>query len=197
MSKGAPTFILASGSPRRKDLLEQAGLTFAVVCPGVEELGPGSLPADRLCLANARMKAGAVAAEHESTWVLASDTVVALEGVVYGKPESLGEAARNLHLFRGRTHQVLTGVVLQRGPELREFVEESQVTFHDFPDSVISRYLAEVPVLDKAGGYAIQHHGEWLVEKVEGDFENIIGLPLTKVLAQLEELGFLLPKTDL
>lgn len=188
--------ILASGSPRRRDLLAAAGFSFSVISPEVEELGSEVLAAVDLCLANARLKAAVVAKNHLDAIVLASDTVVTLDGVNFGKPADLNEARENLRLFRGKTHQVMTGVVLQRGEEIEEFVETSEVTFRPYSDEVIEEYLKIVPVLDKAGGYAIQDHGEMLVEKLEGDFDNIVGLPLTKVLANLSKMGFDVPQTD-
>lgn len=190
----APRLILASGSPRRRDLLYEAGLKPMVIPPDVEEFGSGYLPPRELCLANARLKGLAISAYHPDDYVIASDTVVALDDVVYGKPESLDEAASNLRKFRGRTHEVMTGVIILQGEQICEFVETSFVKFRKFGDTMIQNYLSKVSVFDKAGGYAIQDHGEWLVESVEGDYQNIVGLPLTKVLAQLAQMGFASPK---
>lgn len=190
----APKLILASGSPRRRDLLREAGLEPTVIPPDVEEFGAGTFPPRELCLTNARLKGHAVSENHPNDYVIASDTVVALDGVVYGKPESLEEAASNLRKFRGHVHEVMTGVIILQGDRIHEFVVTSLVKFKEFDDSMIQNYLSKVPVLDKAGGYAIQHHGEWIVESIEGDYHNIVGLPLTNVLAQLGEMGFLLPK---
>ncbi|MDA8975622.1 Maf family protein [Akkermansiaceae bacterium] len=191
-----PTLILASGSPRRQDLLKEAGVIFSVISPDVNELEAGALPARDLCLTNARLKASVVAVAHPESLVLASDTVVSLDGVVFGKPVDLEEAAENLRRFRNQTQEVMTGVVFQRGSEIEELIEISQVSFKNYSDQVIEDYLETVPVLDKAGGYAIQDHGEWLVEEIEGDYHNIVGLPLTKVLAHLAKLGFDLPQND-
>ncbi|MDB4257738.1 Maf family protein [bacterium] len=195
-SGSIPTLILASGSPRRQDLLKKAGVIFSVISPDVNELEAGALPARDLCLTNARLKASAVAVTHPESLVLASDTVVSLDGVVFGKPVDLEEAAGNLRRFRNQTQEVMTGVVFQRGGEIEELIEISQVSFKNYSDQVIEDYLETVPVLDKAGGYAIQDHGEWLVEEIEGDYHNIVGLPLTKVLAHLAKLGFDLPQND-
>ncbi|MDB4408453.1 Maf family protein [Akkermansiaceae bacterium] len=189
-----PRLILASGSPRRRDLLREAGLEPMVIPPDVEEFGAGAFPPRELCLTNARLKGLAISVNYPDDYVIASDTVVALDGVVYGKPESEEEAAFNLREFRGRVHEVMTGVIILQGERICEFVETSFVKFKEFDGSVIQSYLSKVPVLDKAGGYAIQDHGEWLVESIEGDYHNIVGLPLTKVLAQLAQMGFPLPK---
>jgi septum formation protein len=188
--------ILASGSPRRRDLLREAGLSFQILSPEVEELGPGDLPPRELALANARLKCFAVSLENPEAIVIGADTVVALGGRVFGKPESLEEAAANLRLFRGRVQEVMTGVVLAHGEHVSEFVETSYVKFHDFSDETIEEYLEKVPVLDKAGGYAIQDHGEMIVERFEGDFNTIVGLPLSLVLDQLERMGFPVPPAD-
>lgn len=185
--------ILASGSPRRRDLLREAGLSFQILSPDVEELSGGELPPRELALANARLKCLAVSLENQDAMVIGADTVVALDGRVFGKPGDLDEAAGNLRLFRGRVHEVMTGVVLAHGDHVAEFVGTSYVKFRNFPDEVVEAYLEKVPVLDKAGGYAIQDHGEMIVERYEGDFDNIVGLPVALVLDQLERMGFPVP----
>ncbi|MGJ8694737.1 MAG: Maf family protein [Verrucomicrobiaceae bacterium] len=187
---GPPGLILASGSPRRRELLKKAGVIFEIVLPEVEELPAGALPARELSLENARIKARAVAVDFPDAIVLASDTVVALGETVFGKPGSLMEAAENLRRYRGKTQEVITGVVFQHGEQIEEFIEVSYVKFRDYSDEVIENYLERVDVLDKAGGYAIQDHGDWLIESIEGDYDNIVGLPLSKVLAHLEKMGF-------
>lgn len=188
--------ILASGSPRRRDLLSATGLSFQILSPDVEELSGDELPPRELALANARLKCLAVSFEHRDAMVIGADTVVALDGRTFGKPVDLAEAAENLRLFRGRVHEVMTGVVLSRGDQVSEFVGTSYVKFRDFPDEVIDRYLEKVPVMDKAGGYAIQDHGEMIVERFEGDYDNIVGLPISLVLDQLERMGFPVPTKD-
>lgn len=188
--------ILASESPRRRELLTRAGLSFQTVSPKVEELTGGDLTPRDLALANARLKCMAVSMEHPEAMVIGADTVVALGGRVYGKPVDLVEAAQNLRALRGRVHEVMTGVVLAHGNYISEFVSCSYVKFRDFSDEVISQYLEKVSVLDKAGGYAIQDHGEMIVERHEGDFDNIVGLPVGLVLDQLDRMGFPVPSKD-
>lgn len=188
--------ILASGSPRRRDLLREAGLSFQILSPDVEELGPGDLPPRELALANARLKCLAISMSQPEAMVIGADTVVALGGQVFGKPKDLEEAAANLRLFRGRVQEVMTGVVLSHGDHVSEFVETSYVKFYDYSDAVIEEYLSKVPVLDKAGGYAIQDHGEMIVERFEGDFDNIVGLPVALVLDQLQRMGFPIPTEE-
>ena len=185
-----PRLVLASGSPRRRDLLRSVGFDPKIVPPEVEELKAGSLPPRELCLHNARLKSVEVSKNFRHDYVVASDTVVAMDRTVFGKPESICEAAANLRRLSGRVHEVMSAVVIQRGEQVIEFVEVSCVKFRKLGEAVIQEYLSRVPVLDKAGGYAIQDHGDWLVEEIEGDYENIVGLPLAKVLVSLEKMGF-------
>jgi len=185
--------VLASGSPRRRDLLRRAGLSFQINSPDVDELEPGAKPPRQLCLSNARLKAKAVATLDPFSTILAADTIVSHGGLVYGKPADIEEAAANLRTLRGKVHEVMTGVVIYHNAAASEFVETSYVKFRDFSDEVIAAYLSKVPVLDKAGGYAIQDHGDLLVEKIEGDYDNIVGLPVSLVLDQLAKIGFPVP----
>jgi len=177
--------ILASGSPRRRELLGELGVPFEVITSKVEELDGYSAPhlaPDELALENARRKAAAVARDHPTRWVLGADTVVALEGRLFGKPVSLDEAREFLRALSGRTHQVITACVLRSpaGKE-NELHDVSSVTFLILSDETITRYLTEVHVLDKAGGYALQERGEWIVASVRGSRTNIIGLPVEKL----------------
>jgi septum formation protein len=188
--------ILASGSPRRRDLLAEAGLSFQIISPDVEELSGGALPPRELALANARLKCMAVSMEHREAVVIGADTVVTLDGEVFGKPKDLAEAARNLRRLRGRVHEVVTGVVVAQGDQVAEVMGNAYVKFRNFSEEVISDYFRKVRVLDKAGGYAIQDHGEMIVERFEGDHDAIVGLPVGLVLDQLERMGFPVPKKD-
>ncbi len=175
--------ILASASPRRRELLEKMGVRFEVATADVQELdvksSPSLGPVD-LARENARRKAEAVAQSAQGTgrWVLGADTVVALEGIIFGKPASLEEAREFLRVLSGRTHEVITACALFN-PDHRGqvFHEISRVTFHVLSDETLARYLAEVNVLDKAGAYAVQERGEWIIESVEGSRTNVIGLP--------------------
>lgn len=180
--------ILASGSPRRRELLAGAGYEFEVIPAEVEELGPGEYPFRRLCLANAILKARAVHERHREAVVLGADTLVALDGEVLGKPRDIVEAVCMLERLSGRVHEVCTGVCLCAGDEERAFFEVTWVQFHDYGEEVIREYTQRVNVLDKAGAYAIQEHGEMLVEKVEGSYENVVGLPVARVEEEVEKL---------
>ena len=185
---------LASESPRRRELLRTLVKEFTVEGACVDELdGSAALEPTELVLANARLKAEAVSCNHPEDWVLAADTVVVLEGKVYGKPQDLAEAAGVLQEFSGKTHHVITGVVLEcrKGNKRSEFTAVSAVRFRKLNKAVIAEYLSQVPVLDKAGSYGIQEHGEMLVEYIDGELENIIGLPVNALAEEMKKLGIL------
>jgi septum formation protein len=173
--------ILASGSPRRKELLVAIGVKFEVVTAEVRELDAESAPTLRpaeLAMENARLKAEAVAKLRPGRAILGADTVVTLDDRLFGKPASLDEAAQFLRTLSGRTHEVITGCTLiDTDGEAQIFHEVTRVTFLALSDEMIMRYLAAVHVLDKAGAYALQERGEWIVERVEGSRNNVVGLP--------------------
>jgi septum formation protein len=186
-----PSLILASGSPRRAEILGRLGLPFRVSVPHTDESPrPGESPgatAERL----ARGKARAVAAALHEGLVLAADTVVTLEGRFLGKPGGEAEAREMLELLSGRTHEVITGVALRdaargRGASGRE---SSSVRFAPLSPSDVAWYLGTGEWSDKAGGYGLQGAGGWLVEGVEGCPANVIGLPPQLVRRLFAELG--------
>jgi len=173
--------ILASESPRRRELLNGMSVRFEVVTARVRELNgitARHLAPAELALENARRKAKAVAAMRPGRWVLGADTVVALGKTVMGKPESIDQAREFLLTLSGRTHDVITACALT-DPEggVEELHEISRVTLHVLTNQKIGLYLGYVNVLDKAGGYALQERGDWVVERVEGSRNNVIGLP--------------------
>lgn len=175
--------ILASASPRRQELLEEAQIPFQVDAPAIEEWDTACHPElfpSELVRANARRKAEAVASRHPACSVLAADTLVCCEGRILGKPADAAQAAAMLAWLAGRTHEVLTGVALwdPGARTLREHVVRTRVTFRPLDGGQIAAYLAKVYVLDKAGAYALQDHGFDLVERVEGSRTNVIGLPM-------------------
>jgi septum formation protein len=179
---------LASASPRRRELLEDAGVAPLVEAACGPELEDASLGLAALVTANARCKAREVAARHPRSVVLGADTLVWLDGIPLGKPSDLDEARRMLRLLSGRVHEVATGVHLLRMEprQQAEFHEVTRVRFRALEESVIDRYLASVDVLDKAGAYALQEHGDLLVETVEGSRSNVIGLPVERTMAALQ-----------
>jgi septum formation protein len=186
-----PPLILASASPRRADLLRQLGLEFAVIVSDAAELHTEQLTAREQALINAHRKARDIAKKHPDKLVLGADTLVYLGTQLFGKPRDAAEAAQMLSTLQGRTHQVVTGVCLVhlRGHAECLFAETSEVRFRQLRPEEIGRYLARVNPLDKAGAYAIQDHGEWLVEEVSGSFSNVVGLPVERLQVSLQTWG--------
>ena len=185
-----PRLVLASGSPRRIQLLSQLGLPFDVVPSEIDEtLRSGEEPAphaERL----AREKALAVAARHPDAVVLGADTVVVVDGDVLGKPLDTEHAVRMLLRLQGREHTVATGVaVAHDGGRVVSGVEQVRVRFRRFDEALARAYVSTGEPLDKAGAYGIQGYGSALVEGIEGDYFAVIGLPVVRLLTQLELLG--------
>jgi len=187
--------VLASASPRRRELLTRVGIPLDVRSAEVEETGELHVEAELVSLFNARLKAEAVARQlPPGQLVLAADTEVVLEGQALGKPASPEEARRMLERLSGRTHQVITAFVLMRtgsaAPESRiEQRVSTDVTFKVLRPREITGYLSTGEPFDKAGGYGIQGMGAFLVRRIEGSYTNVVGLPLTEVLEALELLG--------
>ena len=179
--------VLASASPRRRDLLESAGFEVLVRPSSVEEFSEGLAPR-ALVLANAEMKAMEVAASTSGDLVLGADTIVVLDGEILGKPRDLAHAAEMLRRLSGRTHEVLTGVCMLRGGTVARcsFVESTCVAFRFLEEAMIGAYLQEINPLDKAGSYAAQEDRGRLIERIEGSMENVIGLPVARVIEAME-----------
>jgi septum formation protein len=186
-----PRLILASASPRRVELLRQLGLDFEIIPARVEEIEDAHLSPFELCQLNAHRKARAVAKKIPDALVLAADTLVFLETEIFSKPRDVAEAERMLARLQGRAHQVVTGVSLihLRGYRERLFAVNTEVRFRPLTAEQIRDYLAKVNPLDKAGGYAIQEHGERIVAGISGSFSNVIGLPLEQLKAELAAWG--------
>ena len=187
-----PPLVLASRSPRRRELLLAAGVGEVTIVPSAaDESNDASGGLAALVVANARAKAAEVAARHPDSVVLGADTLVWLEGEALGKPENIEAAGRMLARLSGRVHEVCTGVSLLRlEPHLQiEFHETTRVRFRELDGTAIANYLAKVDVLDKAGAYALQEHGEMLVESVEGSRSNVVGLPVERTLAALRRFS--------
>lgn len=190
-------FILASASPRRRELLQQAGVPFAVIPSNTDEqVQPGESP-EVYALRVAREKATDVAAHQAGNWVLGADTIVAIDDTILGKPRDVADGFRMLRLLSGRPHRVMTAFVLldPNGHPYAQQIVTSHVKFKALTDTRIHEYLATGEPFDKAGGYAVQGLGAALVEKVEGSYSNVVGLPLDEVLAVLRTVG-LCPHKD-
>ncbi|MDR2422370.1 MAG: Maf family protein [Deltaproteobacteria bacterium] len=185
-----PPMVLASASPRRRELLAAAGLDFLVRPADVDESPVVGEEPMAQALRLAKAKALAVASGHPDSLILSADTVVVLNGKIYGKPRSLSEAKGVLKALQGHSHEVVTAYCLIAGdgrpPLSRATV--SKVAFRPLTDREIDLYLEKGESLDKAGAYAIQGHGLGLIQEVEGSLTNVMGLPLSDVLAALEEL---------
>ena len=180
--------ILASASPRRKELLRQVGVEFDIEVSHAPEIIDPTLPTEEMVQQLALQKASAVAAGHENGLVLGSDTVVVNDGRLLGKPSTKEEAAEMLRSLSGRWHQVMTAVAIVDASGMREpwvTVEKTGVKFRDLSEEDIAAYVATGESMDKAGAYGIQGFGALLVEKIEGCYFNVVGLPLQRVAAGL------------
>jgi septum formation protein len=172
--------ILASASPRRRELLQRLGLPFEVVVADVTEHEDPQTDPRIMVAHNAALKADWVAALHPEAVVLGADTTVFLDGKAINKPRDLGESRSMLRRLSGREHTVFTGVAVRRassGLRIDEGVS-SQVSFRPFGDAVIEDYIRLVNTLDKAGAYSIQEHTDMIVKGYQGSFSNIMGLPM-------------------
>lgn len=178
--------ILASGSPRRSELLAAAGIRFDVVVSPAEEIHDASMPLDVLCERNAELKAEAVAVDHPQAIVIGADTLVWIDDTPLGKPKSPAEARDMLRRLSGRANTVCTGVCLIRPGGVRErFHVLSEVEFRVLNEAAISEYLALVDTMDKAGGYAIQEHGDRIIREIRGSYSNVVGLPVDEVVERI------------
>jgi septum formation protein len=191
MLTNKPEIILASASPRREKLLREMGIRFTVVHPtGAEEMLAGRAP-DTLAMVNAQRKARVVAGRHRSALVIGADTLVVLHTVIFGKPPDMKTAVETLGRLAGRQHEVLTGIcVIHRELDVEVmFCDRTRVWMRPLTADQIAEYFRKVNPLDKAGAYAIQEHGDGVVERIEGSYSNVMGLPVERVRATLEKLG--------
>ena len=182
--------VLASASPRRRALLEQLGIALRIDPAHLDETVRQGEPAEAYVLRLAEEKAAAVHARHPHATVLAADTSVVLEGAVLGKPSTAEEALAMLRRLSGRTHQVMTAVaVAGAGSRL----VAASVTFAGAPEAALRWYVSTGEPMDKAGAYAVQGIGGFLVERIEGSHSAVVGLPLVETLALLQAAGYILP----
>ena len=188
-----PRLILASASPRRRELLAQLGVPFEVIVAEITEHEESSTDPRTMVAHNAALKANWVAARNPDAVVLGADTTVFIDQHALNKPRNLAEAREMLRRLGGRTHTVFTGLAVRRGQDGLAIDEgvASEVTFKSLDDSAIEDYLSRVHTLDKAGGYAIQEHGDLIVASHRGSFSNIVGLPLETTKQILTRCGLL------
>jgi len=191
-----PSFVLASQSPRRKTLLEWAELPFQIIVSEMDETYPSNMAVEEVPVYIAKNKALAVKKKIFESYphlqndcIIAADTVVVLNNTVIGKPNSRVDAIQCLEQLSAQTHQVITGVVLSYQDQLISFSETTLVEFHPLTKNQIEFYVDKFKPYDKAGGYAIQ---EWMgvvgIKKITGDFYNVMGLPVSKLIQTLSEL---------
>lgn len=182
--------ILASGSPRRKELLAGTGRTFRVVVSDADEIAPKDMAPADVAMHNARAKALAVASEQPAcATVIGADTIVVLNGRIFGKPIDERDAHRMLRELSGKTHQVITGVALAHEGQCETFTEVTDVCFRELSDEEITAYVATGEPLDKAGAYGIQGAAGAFVDYIEGDYDNVVGLPVARLERTLDLKG--------
>ena len=183
--------ILASGSPRRRALLDMVGISCEVCIPDIEENTDKTVPSE-IVKDLSLQKALSVAPKYPGQAVLAADTIVEIDGRILGKPKTEDEAFSMLKMLSGRTHSVYTGVALIFPDGSRDsFYSETRVTMLDNSDDLIRDYISTGEPMDKAGSYGIQGTGAYLVEKVDGDYGTIVGLPVSIVFRKLREYTLL------
>lgn len=173
---------LASKSPRRKELLKQIGIPFVVIVSDAEEVSGNSWTPAALVVENAKRKARAVAEKYPDSPVLGADTVVSLEGKIFGKPKDKDEARKMLTALSGKMHEVTTGLALINRNEIRTTSVTTKVFFDTMTKADIDAYIATDEPMDKAGAYAIQGKAARFIEKIEGSYSNVVGLPLNALI---------------
>ncbi|MEX1185536.1 MAG: nucleoside triphosphate pyrophosphatase [Gemmatimonadaceae bacterium] len=184
-----PNVVLASASPRRRELLTLIGIEHSVVPSNFDEtMHPGEEPLGH-ALRLAVEKAGAVATAHPDAVVIGADTVVVLDGKVLDKPPTHAAARETLRALNGRTHTVITAVAVAYGGDIRQGAEQVAVTFRRLGDDEVDAYVATGEGMDKAGAYGIQGFGATIVERIEGDYFAVMGLPLVRLVGLLREVG--------
>ena len=190
--------ILASASPRRSELLKKAGIIFEVYASNAEEIKNQNVSVEILCELNAKRKAVCVAQKFPDRLVIGADTLVTMDGKIYGKPHDREDAIKNLQELRGRVHSVITGVALlcKNLCFKNLFHVETKVVLKELSADQIQRYYEKVIPLDKAGGYAIQEHGEMIIDHIDGSFSNVIGLPIEELKMQIENIKNSLEKIN-
>lgn len=171
-------FILASASPRRKELLEQIGCSFRIVVSEAGEVSGGAMSPEQLVMENARLKAAAVAARYPDVPVLGADTVVSLDGNIYGKPRDEEHAGAMLRSLSGRVHRVSTGLAIAWKGQFWQACETTEVAFAPLSAAEITRYIRTGEPADKAGAYGIQGRAAVFIESIRGSYSNVVGLPL-------------------
>lgn len=180
--------ILASSSPRRRELLQTAGLEFEIHVKDVDESVPEGTPPAEAAKMTAAKKAAVIAEKYKNDIVIGADTIVVADGRILGKPKDKADAAAMLRMLSGIEHEVITGVCIICDGVSHNFAQISKVKFYNLTDDEIQNYVASGEPMDKAGSYGIQGLGCTLVERIEGDYFNIVGLPVAAVCRKIKSL---------
>ena len=188
--------ILASQSPRRQELIGYILSDYEVIVSEVEETLPDGIAPEEVPAYLAGVKAQAVAAEHPDDVVIGADTVVILDGQVLGKPKDADDAFHMLRSLSGKAHTVITGCAIIQDGRMTTFSDRTRVEFYPLSDREILDYIATGEPFDKAGAYGIQGRGSVLVKRIEGDFFNVMGLPVARLKREMERVGALPRQTQ-
>ncbi|WP_033828293.1 Maf family protein [Bacillus andreraoultii] len=182
--------ILASSSPRRRDILKQLVTSFEIISSNVDESVDKNLPPEEIVMNLAKRKASSVANNQQDAFIIGADTIVVFKNQILGKPADYDEAKQMLTTLSGNTHSVYTGTCIINGNDKRVFYEKADVTFWELTEEEIDRYIRTGEPLDKAGSYGIQGYGATLVKSIHGDFYAVVGLPIAKLYHTLKEMKF-------
>lgn len=182
-------FILASQSPRRRELLSYLEIEFKIMPSDVDEIVEDGIPFEQVVMDLATQKAAHIAKNHPEYTVLGFDTLVILDGEALGKPQDRQDGFDMLRRLSGRTHRVLTGCAIVCCDEIDTFYDWADVTFNDMSDTEINEYLDTGEPFDKAGAYGIQGYGGRYIAKVDGDYYSVMGVPLNKLYRKLRDLN--------
>jgi septum formation protein len=182
--------ILASSSPRRKELLENLRLTFTISSSEVDESFDPTLSPEDVVMDLAERKAQVIFKENPNAFVIGSDTIVVADGQVLGKPTDEADAREMLKMLSGKKHDVYTGVSILSPNGTNRFFEKTEVWFWELNDEQINFYVQSGEPLDKAGAYGIQQLGSMLVKKINGDYFAVVGLPVSRTYRELKRLGY-------
>lgn len=185
-----PQLILASRSPRRKELLKRINVPFEVIGSDIEETIDLNLTPDQVAQSLAFQKSSYIAKKYPNAYVIGADTIVVFENKILGKPQDEDDAYKMISLLSGNTHSVLTGVSIIHGEMNITFHEQTEVTFWELSDKEIRSYIKSGEPFDKAGSYGIQQLGSLFVKEIKGDYFNIVGLPISRLYRELKKINF-------
>lgn len=177
----AKDVILASASPRRKELLKLIFSDFDIIVSSVEEIVPDEIPTDKNAEYLSKLKCSSVAKEYPDALVIGADTIVLADGLILGKPKTKDDAYRMMKMLSGKTHRVITGCTVMKNNKSESFSVTTEVEFYELSDDEINLYINSSEPYDKAGGYGIQSKGGLFVKQIKGDYFNVVGLPVAEL----------------